>query len=156
MSRPIKHTDQRIEPHPAGEEDDHARADDADRGQRVAEDVQESRARVHVVVVVLVQHKGDDDVDDQAYHRDDEHRPGLDRLRLLPAIPGLAQNLEGDEQQRDAVGERRQDLQAVVAVGMAVIGGQGCRAQRQVTQAQGKRIHKHVRRVGQQRQTAGP
>ena len=128
--------------------------DGGHRSQQVAHDVEEGAARVEIVVVATAagEDPGGDRVGDQSGDGDDQQQAALDLRRLLQALPGLPEDVDGDDDEGDGVDERGQDLRPQVAKGALRPGGTVRQPDGEECQPQGADVGEHVRRVGQQRQ----
>src|SRR5690606_35844280 len=114
----------RVGRHPAGEEDDESGGDGADGAEQVAEHVEVCAPEVEVVAGGGVEQECGDDVDDQPGSGDAEHQCALNVLRLSEPRVCLPQDDERYDDERGAVDESGEDLDAHVAVRL----GGGCRA----------------------------
>ena len=93
-------------------------------------------------------------VDQQPQQGDRQHRPPQHRHRFLEAPDRLEHDPAGDAEQDQSVDERRQDLEAMVAVAAARVGGPRRQAEGDPGQAERGTVGQHVAGIGQQRQGA--
>jgi hypothetical protein len=116
--------------------------------------VQRSTADVEILAVAAVQNCIRRDVDEETETRDHEHQPALDRDRRQQAADRLDRNPAHDRDQRDAIDERRQHLEAVVAVGAARVVLPPADPERGPGERQRGGVGQHVAGVREQRQRA--
>jgi hypothetical protein len=125
------------------------------RAERVAQDVEEGGAHVHVPRARQERQPGQ--VHRQADDRHHQHQAGLDGLRVGDALPGLVADEQRDADQGHPVDQRREDLQPEEPVGALEVRRAAREPQRQRRQEQRRGVGEHVAGVGEQRQRArGP
>jgi hypothetical protein len=145
----------RVDPQPAGGEDQQASHHHACGHQSVGHHVQVGAANVDVALAPAREHPGGDAVDDDADAGDDHHRLALDEIRDDQPHHRIVDDEADRDQQDDGVAQRRQDGRAPEAVAEAA----ARRALGQPGRAPGEQQPEHVRqivtRVGQQRDRIG-
>ncbi len=150
-----QHRHQRVDPGPAGETD-HDRGDDhPQRAEHVAPDLQVGALDVQAVALGRRQQAHAGQVHQQAEHGDHQHAHGLDLRRLVEPLVGRVEDIEGHAEQEEGVERRGEDLEAVVAVGQAIVGRAPGDVDRGQGDGQGHGVGEHVRGIGDQRQAAG-
>src|SRR6266487_1650695 len=141
----------RVSRRPARQQDDDACKDDADRGADIAQDVEGGRTYVQVVLILL-QAKGDKQVDGYSDGCRAEHDKRLNRLRMLETLYRLPGDGDRDQYQQQRVEQCRQDANAVIPEGLPFIGRSlrlhGCEPR----QAQRKHVGDDMSGIGEQRQ----
>ena len=146
--------EQGVDRGPVGRIDDGAGDDRRDRAEQVAHDVQRGAPDVEVVAVAAVQEREGHDVDQQAQARDHEHEAALDRGRRQEAAGGLDRDPADHQDQRHAVDEGGQHLEAVVAVGAPRVLWPAADPERHPGERERGGVGQHVAGVGEQRQRA--
>ena len=144
-----------VDPGPSSKKHHKARDDDAHRGKRVTEDVEESGPRVEVVMVMPLKDEGDDEVGRETDDRDNQHGAGNDRFRVRESRDGLAEYFRGDDEKRRAIRERGEHFHAAEAEGV-FRARRPCREpDGPIAQGEGKDVEKHMRRVGKEGKAPG-
>ncbi|MDT4814617.1 hypothetical protein FQZ97_476250 [compost metagenome] len=146
--------DHRVDPGPAGETDDERARDHADGAEHVGPHLEVRALHVEALVLAAGQQAHADEVDHQAADGHEQHHGRLDLGRLRDAPVRLVEHVDRHEEQQHRVDHGRQDLEAVVAEGAALV--RRPLAQPDGGQRDGQRhgVGGHVGRVGQQRQAA--
>ena len=116
------HGDQRVEPIELPDPNGDAAEDDGHGRERVAQEVQVSRADVQVALLVAVQDDDRDQVSQQPEGGHRQHHGAADRFRVQEALVSLDEEEDTDDDQRDGVEECRQDLGAFVTKRFAQVG----------------------------------
>ena len=93
--------------------DDDTGDDDAERRHRVGEHVDVGALDVQALAGAAAQQRDRDDVHEQAQDGHHEHRPRLDRRLRIEAQHRLHEDVPGDHEEEDGVGERGEDLEPV-------------------------------------------
>src|SRR5262249_59339862 len=89
------------------------------RAERVAHDVHPRAAQVEINFVTRVQNPGADEIYCETAGRYDDHWTTADQRRRKPALVSTVENEERDHYQRYTVDQRCDDLEPVVAKGLA-------------------------------------
>ncbi len=146
---------QRVDGHPARQGDDHCGGNGGDGAQHVAEHMERCPADVDVAAVAAVEDGERGDVDQEASDGHRQHQPAehLDR-REQPA-DRLDSDPDHDRDQRHAVDEGGEHLEAMIAVGAAVVVAAPADPEGGVGQGERSRVGGHVPGVGEERQRAG-
>ncbi len=146
---------QGVDRHPARVDDDDGRNDRGHGTQQVAGDVQRSTADIEVVLVTAMQHDESNHVDGQSRRGHKKHRRAgyLDRRDEAPHR--FEENPADDDQQAQAVDERGQDLETLVAEGAPRVRRAFADVERDRRERQGHRVGEHVARVCQQGERSG-
>ena len=145
--------DRRVDPRRVRGEDRQAAESDGSSADHVATHVQQRGPHVHVPVRAAQQREADAEVDREADGREDRHRFTVRGFGSREAPDRLDRDRDGHAEEEEAVGQRREDLEARVPVAAAVGGGAphlDCGRHRD---AERDGIHEHVRRIGEQRET---
>jgi hypothetical protein len=157
MSRPGEDEDaeqqarDRIDPVPARGQHDGAGHEHGERAERVGRRVAQDRLEVDVLTVAAGQRHRGDGVPDQPDRPDHEHAEAVHVRGMRQAHDRLDDHEHRDDDQRDAVGERRQDLRAVVAEGAPSAGGARRHGRREQRETDGADVREHVPGVGHER-----
>ncbi len=114
----------RVDPGEAGEENAGAARDDGGGGEGVAQHVEEDGADVDVAGEAP-EEGGDGSVHEDAEGGDDHHEVGLDGDGGVQAPDGGDGDPAGEDDEGEGVDERGEDAGALVAEGLAVVGGAG-------------------------------
>ena len=145
----------RIRQRAVGRRDQHAGDDDAERGDGVAEHVQIGAADVEVVLRPLLQPETDHQVDDDRGRRHRHHHRAVGDLRVTDPVDRFPADEDRDQHQRERVGQRREDADAVIAEGHPFVGRLVGNPERVPAEAEGGGVRQVVSRVGEQRQAVG-
>ena len=152
---PIARTRNRIEPHPAGEQDQQPRQHDTRRDAGIRRHVHELRAHIDVVPATPQEQQRRRTVDQDAGGRHQDHRAFPHRFRRQQPVHRLHADRTDADQQDGGVQQRRQDGAATPAVGAP----SGRRPPREPggapTQQQTQNVAEIVRRIRQQRHRVG-
>ncbi len=141
-----------IGPQPAHPEHERAGDGRGDEGVEVGQDVLERALDVEARAVGARQRPDGRQVDPDADDGDHEHEAALDVGRLEQAPHGLERDHERQHEQRDAVDLRRQDLDALEAVGHDALRRPGGQADGDQRESDRRRVGEHVPGVREQRQ----
>ncbi len=101
---------ERVGPGPSGEKHHCTGDNDAHRGKRVAENVEEGRPSVEIIVVMFLEDKGDDEIGREADDGDDQHGTGDDVGGVGESRNGLPENFDGNDEKRRSVGQGGEHL----------------------------------------------
>ena len=145
----------RIDPGPAERRDGEGGDDRLDAAERVGEDVEPGAAQVQVAAPAAAQDEQADHVHGQAGDRHDQHQAAFDDDRRPQPADRLDDDQERDADEGRAVGQRGQDLGALIAVGPRRRRRAAAKSHREQGQRDGCRVAGHVAGVGQQGQRAG-
>ena len=125
------------------------------RTERVGEDVCEGGTHIETVTLRADQDPRDDDIDDQAGSRDEQHASAIDLDGTHEARDCLLYDQHAREREGYAIHEGRQHLRAAKAERAAF----GARLARpslcEQREPQGTSVGEHVPRVGDQREASG-
>ena len=142
----------RVEPIPAGGEDDPAGERRPREGRWVGDDVEERAAHVEALPTGAREHQAGHDVDEAAGQSDDEDQPAAHLARVDQAVDGRPDDPDREEAERQPVYLRGEDLEPRVAVRPAP----GCRARGHAggeqREAERGGVGEHVAGVGKQRE----
>ena len=100
----------------------HAGDHDAERRDRVAEHVQIGAADVEVVLRAAVQPDADHEIQDDRGRGHADHHDAVGGLRLTDSGDRFPADDDRNHQERDGIAEGREDADAVVAEGHALVG----------------------------------
>lgn len=103
--------------------------------------------RVAMVSTSMLEHEDANQVDDQSQDRDDEEAIVFDGGRFEQSLTSFREDVEGDENEENAVCKAGQDLRSNVAIGKAVIGGPSGNNRRSESSNQGRAVEEHMERV---------
>ncbi len=140
---------------PAGEVDDQTGDRGRDEREQVVEDVLVGALDVEPRPVGPAQQPGGDQVDHDAREAGEDDEEPLDLGREDEAAHSFVHEEGRQEQQRDAVELRRDDLSALQAVGEAAARRPGGDPHGHEREEDGERVGQHVTGVGDQRQRPG-
>ena len=143
-----QHARQRVGGVPAGQQDDDRGPQRPDRPEQVGDHVQVGAPQVQAVIPMLAQAERDEGIDAEADAREGEHATPRDRRRVLEAPPRLGDDERDHQPEDDPVHQRRQDLGAIVAEGLALARGPAADPEREQRQRERGDVREHVRRVG--------
>src|SRR5690349_2797203 len=118
-----QHAHERVHPARAGQQNGDGAQDDGTRGAEVADDVEQRRAGVQALAAVAMQSEAYIAVGGNSDGGRADHDARLDRLRRGEAPNRLEGDAKRDQHERGAVGERREDADAMVAEGAPCVGG---------------------------------
>ena len=136
--------------------DDDAGGDDAERRHRVGEHVDVGALDVEALAGAAAQQRDRDDVDEQAQDGHHEHRPRLDRRLRIEAQHRLDEDVPGDDEEEDGVGERGEDLEPVQPErARPVAAGAVGEADRRQRHADADGVGEQMGGVGQERERSG-
>ena len=108
--------------------------------------------QVEILRIASSQQQQRHEIDDQSPTGHGKHQWAGNRRRISQPHDCFVDDPRDRQQQQDAVGERRQDLQALIAIRSASIGGSRREAQRYPGERQRRGVGQHMPGVGKQRQ----
>ena len=126
--------------------------DDRHGARRVAGHLEIGAAHREAPALDVVEEPQRDAVAREADHGDREHETRRDLGRIRESAPRLVQDERGHREQKDGVGDRRQDLETQVAEGPLAAGRSGPEPDRQQREAQPRDVGEDVAGIRQQRE----
>src|ERR1051326_3569996 len=114
-----READRRIEPQPAGHQNEHAGKHDAQCHRGIGSEMQKGGPDIEGAQAPEKENQRCRAIDDDPDRGDDDDRHPGERLRRLQAADCLPGDPAGDDQQQDGIAERHEDRAAAEAVGVA-------------------------------------
>ena len=149
-----EHREQRIDRRPIGEEDHGAGDQRRHRAEQIAEHVNGRAPDIEVLAVGAVQQREGGDIHEQAEDRHHHHDAAGDRLRRRQPLIGLVNDPRGDDEEREAVDEGDQHLEAVEAVGAYPVRRTPRQTEAEPGERQRGEVGEHVACVGEEGERA--
>ena len=144
----------RVEAVPAGREHERTRDRGAGERREIGRDVQERAAHVQALAVGARQHERRDEVHGDADERDDEHDAAVHVGRRDEPAHGAVDDPDADEEQRDPVRLRGEDLGASEPERPRAARGARREPRGDERSRERRGVGEHVPRVGEQRERA--